>query len=98
MSEIETTQPVRFTSLILEDDLHCAELISLAVQKEGGRAVVCHGIDRAREAIENRPFDLMILDQGLPDGTGSGFFSNCASRASTRPRSCSPGCPTCPTR
>ncbi|GDY23677.1 hypothetical protein LBMAG56_50240 [Verrucomicrobiota bacterium] len=74
MSEIETTQPVRFTSLILEDDLHCAELISLAVQKEGGRAVVCHGIDRAREAIENRPFDLMILDQGLPDGTGSGFF------------------------
>ena len=74
MSETETTQPARFTSLILEDDLHCAELISLAVQKEGGRAVVCHGIDRAREAIENRPFDLMILDQGLPDGTGSGFF------------------------
>ena len=74
MNETETSQPARFTSLILEDDLHCAELISLAVQKEGGRAVVCHGIDRAREAIENRPFDLMILDQGLPDGTGSGFF------------------------
>ncbi len=74
MSETETIPPSRFTSLILEDDANCAELISLAVQKEGGRAVVCHGIDRAREAVENRPFDLIVLDHQLPDGTGSDFF------------------------
>ena len=74
MSATETNPPTRFTSLILEDDLNCAELISLAVQKEGGRAIICHGIDRAREAVENRPFDLMVLDHQLPDGTGSDFF------------------------
>ena len=35
--------------------------------RSGGRAVICHGLDKAREAIENRPFDLIILDPPYDD-------------------------------
>ena len=64
----------RFNCLLLEDDLDFAALAKLVISQEGGRVVHCPTIREAREAIERDSFDLAILDNRLPDGTGFDFF------------------------
>jgi DNA-binding NtrC family response regulator len=64
----------RFSGLVLEDDDLCAELIADVLRGEGGEVVVCGSVEGARAAVERSRFDLMVLDNLLPDGTGSSFF------------------------
>ena len=49
-------------------------MLAKAVSEEGGRASHCADLKSARAATEHRTFDLVLLDNRLPDGTGYDFF------------------------
>lgn len=61
------------TVLILEDDIDLAEGIELSLQNKELKFVICSTIEKARTAIQNQKFDLMIFDINLPDGNGLDF-------------------------
>ena len=60
--------------LILEDDEICSTIIARFVKDMGGEALVCPTVATAREAAQQKDFNLLVLDHCLPDGTGSAFF------------------------
>ena len=71
---IRSVSPPKFSCLVLEDDPGCAAVIESLVEDEGGSATICTTIQDATELLEERDFDLFILDHALPDGTGSSFY------------------------
>ncbi len=59
--------------LVLEDDIDLAEGISLSLQGDDMEFILCHTIREAREVVQNKKLDLLILDINLPDGSGLDF-------------------------
>ena len=59
--------------LLVEDEPHIAEPLTLTLNKEGLDPTRVGTISDAREAYKNNTFDLIILDVGLPDGLGFDF-------------------------
>ena len=64
----------RFSMLILEDDPILSSTLEQFVLMKQGCPVVCASVEEARKAVDEESFDLFLLDQALPDGTGSAFF------------------------
>lgn len=56
--------------LIVEDEVSITLNIECALQREGFEAVSCTTCAAALESISSANFDLVILDVGLPDGSG----------------------------
>jgi two-component system catabolic regulation response regulator CreB len=56
--------------LLLEDDPAIARTVAYALEREG--LAVAHSVlvQDAREQLARAPFDLLVLDVGLPDGSG----------------------------
>lgn len=56
--------------LLLEDDPAIARTVAYALEREG--LAVAHSVlvHDAREQLARTPFDLLVLDVGLPDGSG----------------------------
>ena len=59
--------------LLIEDEPHIAEPLTLALNKESLDPTRVGTISDAREAYKNNTFDLIILDVKLPDGLGFDF-------------------------
>ena len=59
--------------LIVEDEPSIADNLKISLSREGFEPCLCHTISDAREALSNREFQLIILDVGLPDGSGFDF-------------------------
>ena len=59
--------------LLVEDEPHIADPLTLTLNKEGLDPTRVGTISDAREAYKNNTFDLIILDVGLPDGLGFDF-------------------------
>jgi len=68
----ESTAP--FSCLIVDDDDGFASMMTQVVRSEGGEPVWAGSIEAARQQIAHRSFDLAILDNRLPDGTGYEFY------------------------
>jgi two-component system, OmpR family, response regulator VicR len=58
------------TILLVEDDAMIASGLCYALEQEGYAVTHCDTITAAKEAAENRAYDLALLDMQLPDGTG----------------------------
>jgi len=56
--------------LLLEDEPAIASTIAFAVQREGYALTHCPLLRDARRELAAGPFDLAVLDVGLPDGSG----------------------------
>lgn len=56
--------------LLLEDDSALGNGIRLALQSQDVHITLCGSLARARQALEESGFDLLILDVNLPDGSG----------------------------
>lgn len=56
--------------LIVEDDKALAEGIVLVLQQDGLVFSCCHSAKEAGKTLEKGPFDLILLDINLPDGSG----------------------------
>lgn len=70
----------QFSCLLVDDDVGFTSMLSKIVTEEGGKPVSCHTVAAASEQIEQHEFELVILDNGLPDGSGYEFYSHLARR------------------
>ncbi len=59
--------------LLVEDDETLSSEIRRAIEHEGHEVASCSSIADARQLLKERRFDLLVLDWGLPDGTGVEF-------------------------
>jgi len=75
-----TENQSRFTCLIVEDDKSFATMAAQVVREEGGEPTSVGSIAGAREVVAARPFDVVLLDNHLPDGKGYEFFEQLARR------------------
>lgn len=62
-----TRRPMRI--LVVDDDPELAELVERALAREGHVTTVADSIEAAREEL-TEPQDVIVLDIGLPDGSG----------------------------
>ncbi len=56
--------------LLVEDDLKCAKPLRLGLGNLGYKVEIAESATRARQLVSSRSFDLILLDLGLPDGSG----------------------------
>jgi DNA-binding NtrC family response regulator len=73
--------PESFSCLLVDDDVGFTSMMAKIVTEEGGRPTSCHTIASARERLAQSEFELVILDNGLPDGSGYEFYSQIARRS-----------------
>jgi len=71
--------------LLVEDDLSLGETLKERIQKEGYSISWAKTIRSAKEEIEKKNPDLILLDVGLPDGSGFDFASEIAGRKQKPP-------------
>lgn len=64
--------------LIVEDDLQLSAWLKTTLSEALGHADVVDNLDEALAAVSVQPFDLVVLDRGLPDGDGITLISRLA--------------------
>ncbi len=67
-----------FSCLIVEDDKAFAALAAQAMREEGVNVSLAADLAEAKELTAQRSFDLVLLDNHLPDGKGYRFFDQLA--------------------
>ncbi len=65
---------------MVEDDLAFAALVTQIVREEGGQPTHCKTLAEARAVTVHRTFDLILLDNHLPDGKAYDFFDQLSRR------------------
>jgi DNA-binding NtrC family response regulator len=71
----------QFSCLLVDDDVGFTSMLARIVSEAGGRPVPCHTVASAREQLAQGHYDLVILDNCLPDGSGFEFYSHLARRS-----------------
>lgn len=61
--------------LIVEDDKALSNGVMMALKNEGTDIMQCYNIKAAKTSLQERVFDLIILDINLPDGNGLDLLS-----------------------
>lgn len=69
----------KFSCLIVDDDVSFASLAATVVREAGGVVTLAHSIASAREGAAKN-FDVVFLDNHLPDGKGYDFFETVSRR------------------
>lgn len=69
-----------FDCLIIDDDAGFASMLARLVRAEGGDCVMAEDLQSATQILAGRCFDLVLLDNYLPDGTGYEFHARLAQR------------------
>ncbi|CAG9193137.1 MULTISPECIES: response regulator transcription factor [Burkholderia] len=59
--------------LLIEDNARLASLLADGLAKEGFAVDWCATLDLATRAFASNPYDLVLLDLGMPDGNGVTF-------------------------
>ena len=75
----------KFSCLIVEDDVAFATMSAEVVRAEGGEPTVCHTLAAGRQASQANPFQLVLLDNHLPDGKAYDFFDHFTRRNPAAP-------------
>jgi two-component system, OmpR family, copper resistance phosphate regulon response regulator CusR len=63
--------------LVIEDDRHLASSLVRGLRESGYNAQTVGTLREAREALEGKPYNLVLLDLGLPDGDGLDLVREC---------------------
>ncbi|PWU10382.1 MAG: sigma-54-dependent Fis family transcriptional regulator [Verrucomicrobia bacterium] len=71
--KMASTSSNPFSCLLVDDDVGLSSMFAKIVAEEGGEPCACHTLAAARKQLEGRSFDLVVLDNRLPDGTGYEF-------------------------
>ncbi|HEU0294581.1 MAG TPA: response regulator transcription factor [Anaerolineales bacterium] len=56
--------------LLVEDDTTIAMGVEYSLKQDGFQISLAHRLEEARDLFKRQPFDLVLLDLGLPDGSG----------------------------
>lgn len=67
--------------LLIEDNITISKGLQYFFEKSGFNMDISNTISNAIEKIENKKFDLIILDIALPDGNGCDFYKNYIKKA-----------------
>ncbi len=67
-----------FRCLIVEDDRAFAQMLGDVVTGEGGRPAFAATLREARERLAASDYDIIVVDNHLPDGKGFGLYSELA--------------------
>jgi DNA-binding response OmpR family regulator len=59
--------------LLVEDDLSLGQTLTERLEKQPYKVTWAKSLSQARESVQKDQFDLIILDVGLPDGSGFDF-------------------------
>lgn len=68
--------------LVVEDDSTIAMGLEYSLKQEGFSVTVRHDVASAEQILASTPFDLVLLDVALPDGTGFDLCRKIRSRSS----------------
>jgi len=60
----------RFSCMVVEDDASFAQMLQSFLRDEGTDPILCSTLAAARQACSQNRFDLILLDNRLPDGKG----------------------------
>jgi signal transduction histidine kinase len=80
--ELKQRKPARI--LLVEDNPDSSRAVTLAMQQYGYSVRNADGVDAALQAASDEPFDLVISDLGLPDGTGYDLMKQLRERHNLR--------------
>ena len=69
--------------LLLEDDPAIARTVAYALERDGLQVTHCLLVQDARQQMQRHPFDLLVLDVGLPDGSGLDLLRDVRNTAPT---------------
>jgi DNA-binding NtrC family response regulator len=69
-----------FSCFIVDDDVSFATMVANVVREAGGKVTLAHTLVSAREIAAAKTFDLILLDNHLPDGKGYDFFNQISRR------------------
>lgn len=69
--------------LIVEDDYGLSHGLALSLEGMGHKFTICKNLSSARSALATETFDLILLDIGLPDGSGLDLCQEIRKHAST---------------
>jgi two-component system, OmpR family, response regulator VicR len=58
------------TILFVEDDTTIAMGVEYSLKQDGFQVSLANRLEEARDLLKRQPFDLVLLDLGLPDGSG----------------------------
>lgn len=56
--------------MIVEDDPNVSALLRTRLERDGYHVAAAESLSGAREMLRTQPWDVLILDRGLPDGDG----------------------------
>ncbi len=70
----------KFSCLIVEDDSAFASMAAQVVRDEGGKVTVVTNLTEAHAVTATRAFEIVLLDNHLPDGKGYEFFDQLSRR------------------
>ena len=76
----QPSTPQAWSCLVVDDDAGFASMVAGIVRSEGGVPTVCNNLAAARVAADGKAFDVVLLDNHLPDGKGYDFFAQLARR------------------
>ncbi|WFU28842.1 response regulator [Bradyrhizobium sp. CB1717] len=62
--------------LVVEDDPKLGPWLCDVLADVFGSSDIVRTLDEARTAVAVRPFDLVVIDRGLPDGDGLGLLTD----------------------
>ncbi len=61
------------SNLFVEDDATIAMGVEYSLKQDGFQVSLASRLEEARDLLKRQPFDLVLLDPGLPDGSGYGM-------------------------
>lgn len=71
--------------LVLEDHDEVAELVTRSLEKDGHSVTLAQSIAEADGHLQTSVFELVVLDLGLPDGSGISWCASIRARGYTLP-------------
>jgi putative two-component system response regulator len=72
------TEPVRERVLVVDDDAVTREMLTAILERHAYRCTTTGDLAGARHWLGSAPFDLVLLDIGLPDGSGMDLIETAA--------------------
>ena len=62
--------PFRLCCLVVDDHLDSARLLATILKYDGHHGVTASSVEEATRLVEQAPFDVLLTDLRLPDGSG----------------------------
>jgi two-component system response regulator HydG len=71
--------------LVVDDDIEVCQILHRMLSDEQYKVQTSHSVADALGAIEQKPFDVYVMDYNLPDGTGLDVADRIRSKGSQAP-------------